>query len=57
MVNILGIDIYESLSYQIKCLFVSRVNPMLVPEEHKTGSYYNLYTDSKHVVEVNKIKI
>jgi len=33
----------------------NRFSPALVPAEQKTGSYYNLYTDSKHVVEEPKV--
>jgi len=33
----------------------NRVNPVMIPDEHKTGSYYNLYTDSKHSVEEPKV--
>ena len=33
-----------------------RFSPALIPAEQQTGSYYNLYTDSKHVVEVGNVK-
>jgi len=33
----------------------NRFSPAMVPADQKTGSYYNLYTDSKHVVEEPKV--
>lgn len=33
----------------------NRFNPAMVPEAQKTGSYYNLFTDSKHMVEEPKV--
>jgi len=33
----------------------NRYSSAMVPQEQKTGSYYNLYTDSKHAVEEPRV--
>ena len=49
-------EVFLYLSIYINESILFRFSPALIPAEQQTGSYYNLYTDSKHVVEVGNVK-